>query len=265
MDILSKNASINTISLSPSCKAISLRVAEKLPELSEKIKIFDRNNSQSSISMMTLTMLNGQSPMRLLRQILAEVERRKMALAEAQVSHAKAIKEIEEMSSRSLDPVEEAELRLKIICLESMESKINGSLKDIATLADAYDSIREKNKITEWDELSFEKEEKLHHVRRGFELLYRNIIQMGRPHESTIEYLQQYGVHIQVALAEVIEYTNSVNESIKNGQKVTASNMEDFFDSMASKYRECADEASVRLFGKSELANSDYMMRGIEE
>lgn len=246
-------------------KAVVSKVSEKLPELSEKIKFFDRSNSQSTMSMMTLTMLNGQSHMRLLRQILAEVERRKMALAEAQVSHAKLTQEIETLSSKELDGVGEAELRLKIFSLESMESKINGSLKDIATLIDAYESIKEKNNIDEWDEKSFEDEEKTHHVRRGFELLYRNIIQMGRPHESSIEYLQQYGVHIQIALAEVMSYINSVNDAIKEGAMITASNMEDFFDMMAKKYKPCADEASIRLFGKAELSNSDYMMRNVKK
>ena len=72
-------------------QAVAL-VNEFLPELDEKTKFFDRNNSQSTLSMMSLTMLNGHSPHRLLRRVLAETEKRKMALAEAQVSHAKALR-----------------------------------------------------------------------------------------------------------------------------------------------------------------------------
>ena len=64
------------------------KVNEFLPEIEEKTRSFDRNNSQHTLSLMTLTMLNGQSPMRMLRQIMAEIEKRKMALAEAQVSYA---------------------------------------------------------------------------------------------------------------------------------------------------------------------------------
>lgn len=244
-------------------QAAVARVSERMPELAEKTKIFDRNNSQTTISMMTLTMLNGQSPMRLLRQILAEVDRRKMALAEAQLSHAKLVNEIKELSERELGPVEQAELRLKNISLDSMEGKINGSLKDIATLIDAYDSIKATHQIDDWDERSFEDEEKRHHIRRGFELLYRNLIQNGRAHEATIEYLQQYGVHVQIALAEVMTYIAAVNEAIKTGNMVTASNMEDFLDAMSHKYKHCADEASVRLFGKADFTNSDYMMRNV--
>ena len=62
------------------------KVNEFLPELDSKTKYFDRNNSQSTLSMMSITMLNGQSPMRMMRQVMAEVEKRKMALSEAQVN-----------------------------------------------------------------------------------------------------------------------------------------------------------------------------------
>lgn len=265
---MSKNLPSISFSL-PSVSSINeaavARVSERLPELSEKTKIFDRNNSQTTISMMTLTMLNGQSPMRLLRQILAEVERRQMALAEAQVSHAKLMSEIDGLDGRELTGVEEAELRLKRFNLNSMESKINGSIKDIATLIDAYDSIKAAHDIDDWDEKSFEDEEKRHHIRRGFELLYRNLIQGGRAHEATIEYLQQYGVHVQIALAEVTQYISAVNEALKKGEMVTASNMEDFLDAMADKYKFCADEAAIRLFGKADFTNSDYMMRNVNK
>ena len=43
-----------------------------------------------------------------------------------------------------------------------MEQKINGSFKDIATLIDAYNNIKEANGIKDWDEVAFEKEEKKH-------------------------------------------------------------------------------------------------------
>ena len=63
------------------------KVNEMLPELDAKTRAFDRNNSQHTLSLMTLTMLTGQSPMRMMRQVMAEVEKRKMALVEAQLRH----------------------------------------------------------------------------------------------------------------------------------------------------------------------------------
>ena len=73
------------------------KVSQYLPELDTKTKAFGSQNSQTTISMMTLTMLGGQSPFRMLRQILAEVEKRKGALSESQVTHAKMVREIEKL------------------------------------------------------------------------------------------------------------------------------------------------------------------------
>ena len=134
------------------------RVAEKLPEIDQATRAFDRNNSATTLSMMTLTMLNGHSPMRMLRQITAEVEKRKMALAEAQVSHAEKRVEILELEEED-DIVSEAKLKAARHGLTMMEHKINGSIKDIAVLIDSYENIKEKWDIDEWDEESFEREE----------------------------------------------------------------------------------------------------------
>ena len=166
------------------------RVAEKLPMIDQATRAFDRQNSQTTINMMTLTMLNGHSPMRMLRQITAEVEKRKMALSEAQVTHAELRVEILELEGLN-DIVAEAKLRHKRHSLISIENKINGSIKDIATLIDSYESIKETHKIEEFSEEAFEAEEKRHHVRRGFELMYRNLLDGGRASTATIEYLTQ--------------------------------------------------------------------------
>jgi hypothetical protein len=241
-------------------QAAVAKVNEALPELDFKTRAFDRNNSQSTLSLMTLTMLNGQSPMRMLRQILAEVERRKMALAEAQVSHAEVTVEISELFQKS-DPVSQAKLRQKQFSLDVMESKINGAFKDIATLADAYKNIETKHGIAEWDERTFEAEESRHHVRRGFELMYRNLLEGGRAQTATIEYLQQYGVHPQVALTEVSGYINFVAQQISEGQLPHASALEDFLDQMAGKYVASVAQTSERIFGVSDFTNQDYMLK----
>jgi hypothetical protein len=236
------------------------KVNQYLPELEQKTRAFDRNNSQHTLSLMTLTMLNGQSPMRMMRQIMAEVEKRKMALAEAQVSHAKTVKEIQDLEG-SIDPVEQAELRQKRFSLDMLESKINGSFKDIATLIDAYENIKAKNGIEDWDEEAYEREEKRHHVRRGFELMYRNLLDGGRAQTATIEYLQQYGVHPQVALTEVSGYVQHTAQRISKKDIPHSNDLEDFLDQMADKYCANVDKTSERLFGKTEFTNPEYMLR----
>ena len=243
-------------------QAVAL-VNEFLPELDEKTKFFDRNNSQSTLSMMSLTMLNGHSPHRMLRQVLAETEKRKMALAEAQVGHAKALKNIEKLQDKLfLDPdnnVLNAKLRAAFVSIEMMESKINGSFKDIATLITAYNNLKENYGIEDWSEEEFEKSEKKHHVRRGFELMYRNLMDGGRASTSTIEYMQQYGIHPQVGFVEVQGYITVVNELISKQQIPHSNHLEEFLDAMANKYYKEADKTTERIFGKTDITNTDIV------
>ena len=243
-------------------QAVAL-VNEFLPELDEKTKFFDRNNSQSTLSMMSLTMLNGHSPLRMLRQVLAETETRKMALAEAQVSHAKSLKNIEKLQEKVfLNPdnkIANAKLRAAFVSIESMESKINGSFKDIATLITAYNNLKENYGIEDWTEEEFEESEKKHHVRRGFELMYRNLMDGGRASTSTIEYMQQYGIHPQVGFVEVQGYIAVVNELISKKQIPHSNHLEEFLDAMADKYYKESNKTTQRIFGKENITNTDIV------
>ena len=238
------------------------KVQEYLPELTEKTAAFGSSNSQSTLTLMTLTMLVGQSPYRMLRQILAEAEKRKEALAEAQVNYAKTVKRIENLKD-SDDPIKQAEYRKNCVNLAGMEQKINGSFSDLATLIEAYNNIKEVNGIEDWDEESFEKEEKRHHVRRAFNLMYRNLLDKGKMSNSTADYCQQFGVHPQVCLAEVSGYINYSNKRIADGQLLHSNDLEDFLDEMAEKYYKNADKTAERLFGKADFTVSDHMYKTV--
>ena len=243
------------------------KVSQYLPELDQKTKAFGSQNTQTTITMMTLTMLGGQSSFRMLRQILAEVEKRKGALSESQVGHAKLVREIkklERLTTEDDDPVLAAKYRKACVSITTLENKINGSFKDIATLIDAYNNIKETQGISdEWDEVSFENEEKKHHVRRCFEMMYRNLLDGGRVQTSTIEYMQQFGVHPQICQKEVAGYIGYTDDRIARGEILHANDLEDFLDEMGEKYWEGADKTSERLFGKKDFANKDFMYKTV--
>ena len=79
--VLASEAEIN-FNLTPSlAKNLNMKVVERvantLPTINKKLKYFDRQNSQSTISFMTMTMMTGQSPYRMLRQVMAEAASRK--------------------------------------------------------------------------------------------------------------------------------------------------------------------------------------------
>ena len=238
------------------------KVSKYLPELDQKTRAFGSSNSQTTLSMMSLTMLGGQSSFRMLRQIMAEVEKRKGALTESQVSHAKLIKTIKRLEDKT-DPVDTAKYRQACVDIVTLENKINGSFKDIATLIDAYNNIKETQGIEDWDEEAFEDAEKRHHVRRCFEMMYRNLLDGGRTQTSTIEYMQQFGVHPQICRKEVEGYLAYTDDRIQGGEILHANDLEEFLDEMGEKYWEGADKTSERLFGKKTFANKDFMYKTV--
>jgi len=240
------------------------KVTEYLPELDQKTKAFGSQNSQTTLTMMSLTMLGGQSSFRMLRQILAEVEKRKGALSDSQVNHAKLVRDIKKLENQTDDPVQAAKYRKACVSITTLEQKINGSFADIATLIDAYNNIKESQGISdEWDEVSFENAEKKHHVRRCFEMMYRNMLDTGRISTSTIEYMQQFGVHPQICQKEVQGYINYTEDRIQGGEVLHANDLEDFLDEMGEKYWEGADKTSERLFGKKNFTNKDFMYKTV--
>tara|TARA_B100000131_G_scaffold294764_1_gene311191 strand:- start:21 stop:860 length:840 start_codon:yes stop_codon:yes gene_type:complete len=244
-------------------KAAVEKVSQYLPELDEKTKAFGSGNTQTTLTMMSLTMLGGQSPYRMLRQILAEVERRKGALADSQVNHAKLVKEINELEGQT-NPLDAAKYRKACVDISTLEQKINGSFKDIAILIDAYNNIKETQGIgDEWDEESFENEEKRHHVRRCFEMMYRNLLDGGRISTATIEYMQQFGVHPQICQKEVAGYLAFTDDRIMQGEILHANDLEEFLDEMGEKYWKGADKTSERIFGKKNITNKDFMYKTV--
>lgn len=234
-------------------------VNNRLPELINKTEAFGRKNSQTSLTMMTLTMMTGQSPMRQIRQILAEIDNRSSALAEAQVSYEKLKKKIEDHQEHD-DPIEAAQHRSDRYSLKMLERDVAGLFKDLATLTTAYDRLVEAHGYKDWDEERFEKEEAKFHVRRAFQLMYSDVISVGRPKPSTIEYMQQFGVHAQVALKEVLGYTAHVEQEIAAGNIPPGSHLEDFFDEMANKYQDSVKQAAQRMFGVDDIQSTEFMM-----
>ena len=70
----------------------------------------------------------------------------------------------------------------------------------------------------------------------GFELMYRDIFGSNIMGVGNLEYLEQYGVHPQVAHKETITYANAINEGINEGMVFCGNHLEEWLDKMAEKY-----------------------------
>ena len=61
------------------------------------------------------------------------------------------------------------------------------------------------------------------------------------------------------SLEEVQAYMNSVTDRMNKGVMLHANDLEEFLDHIADKYWINADATTERIYGKKDIANTDYM------
>ena len=241
-------------------------IADRMPEINRAVRSLGRKNTQVTNRLMTLTMLNGISPMRIVRQCLSEIENRRQAikenrfkLAESYVKLNKIRYEISKLEKREIElnklifeaenkePLEDELVQLRFtldlskIKMEKLITSIHdamvymeGALKDVASFQSSYlQIIKNKGLPENWDESDLEKAEVEHHIQMGFLLLFRDLLVSGRIGMGTIEYLGQFGIHPMVGSELVAEYIQNRAgglEKFKQDENATLSDLMDIDD-----------------------------------
>lgn len=243
----------------PSLSANAIaRIEAGMVEQHRIAAIFGRQNSQSTLKLMSLTMLTA-GPFRLLRQCAAEIERRKQALEEASIGLRRARLEAQQARDDANTLTGAArELRLldaeqKEQGIRSSRAYIEGALKDVAALQDAYEQIRAAHGIRDgWDEADFEAGEIEHHLRSAFRLAYRDLMHTGRVSSAACEYGEQFGVHPAVLHRRAAEYVAACEAMLGRGEAPTVDHLHDWLDACYLAHRDGVQDA-VRHLGLTDL------------
>jgi S-adenosylmethionine synthetase len=172
---------------------------ETLDKTAHLHDIWDRSNSEWSLTNLTLKM-GAHTPLRQLRQISAELERREMALSEAKFSILRKQAEIEAFQVRvqdeTLSTLELTMLRLDIAERHEQISftlrKFSGAMKDVATLKAAYDALIEVHGLPTIEEI--EAEERHSYLVRAIIQSLRDIRQTGTVNGGNQELFEQCGI-----------------------------------------------------------------------
>ncbi len=253
-------------------------IVEFMPEVNRAVSAFAKKNSHTTAALMTLTM-NESGPYRVLRQILAQIEKKRSALKEniynreEKILDFKAlVLELEKLTTEDLpDRIEQCKLELKQDKLASdiidMNVYLEGALKEIGMYKDLYEQVRENNNIPEkWDEEDFEKAEVEHHIKTMFRNAVRDMLQ-GSCNMGTMEYMEQYGINPIVAYSIVLNYVKDVQDSIilnpEEGQDIkipTINTHYEFLDKMYHWFKDEYFKAMGRI-GISTLTQEDYLMK----
>ena len=246
------------------------RVKAFLPKAAKANKAFGKANSQTTSSLMTLNMIDA-GPYRTLRQILAQVEKKKMALKEAGYKYAKAkirikkhslrIKELA-LSERPDLVIERDELYIKIAKIESdlEDSKIyiNAAIKEIGAFMDRYYEVLDSHNIkSNWDEKDFENAEIRHHITAIFRLAIRDRMR-GLANMGTMEYMEQFGIEPVLAYQYADGFISTTKNRVNQQAEVDISGRYEFYDRMYERFKLEYYHALERL-GLSTAVYEDWL------
>jgi hypothetical protein len=232
-------------------------IAEKMVEIDRVNHTAGRSQTQTTNQLMSLTMMTD-SPYRRLRQCMSQIEKKRSALDEAYFNMKKKQLEIREWyedgGELSIINAQEAEHQMI-----RQKDYIDAAFKEIATFQCAYDEIRESHDIPEnWDEKDAELAEIDHHIKQAFRQAHRDMVNTGRIGLGNMEYMEQYGIHIQTATRVIADYIASEDKMIAEDKMPTVNHLYAFLDRMADTFHDAHKDVMKRI-GIKDLIKEDFL------
>ena len=232
-------------------------IAEKMVEIDRVNHTAGRSQTQTTNQLMSLTMMTD-SPYRRLRQCMSQIERKRKALEEAYFKMQKKKLLVDQWYEKG-DEMSVIRAREAESGMIRQKDYIDAAFKEIATFQCAYDEIRESHNIPEnWDEKDAELAEIDHHIKQAFRQAHRDMVNTGRIGLGNMEYMEQYGIHIQTATRVIADYIASEDKMIKEGQMPTVKHLYAFLDNMADTFHDAHKDVMERI-GIKELIKEDFL------
>ena len=239
------------------------KICDRLPELHRAKTAVGRKNSQTTSTLMTMTML-ADSPYRQMKQCLSQIDNKRNALIEAHFKTKKNKVKIErwENSENEIDNIKAEEAR---VGMEQMRSSAENAMKEIGMYQDIYDEIRTSHGIpVDWDEEDFESSEIENAIRMGFRQAIQNLMSSDRIAISTVEYWEQFGIHPMVGEKLTRDYMASVNQEITAGKLPSVQSMHIFLDQMVETFKD-EHKHSLKRIGVDAIVNHAYIYKKTKE
>tara|TARA_R110002051_G_C8721917_1_gene496822 strand:- start:651 stop:1448 length:798 start_codon:yes stop_codon:yes gene_type:complete len=201
-------------------------------------RIWDRSRSQWTLKFLTCSNADGWLRM---RQISAEMNRKRMALSEAKFSYMKNLTEAKIKRDEMLEEKNENKrllLEIEAAEFESQASeilvKVEGALKECETLASMHDELKER--LGDINEEEFEKAQTKAHIKRAVMQAVRDVKECGRIKAGNAEYLEQSGLSTSAIQKEILAF---IEQEFISGIGDT-SLLHKFLDTIADKYEGAA-------------------------
>ena len=248
---LVKSTSISSESLTKIC--------DRLRELERAKTAVGRTNSQTTSTLMTMTML-ADSPYRQMKQCLAQIDSKRNALIGTHFNVKKnqvRIKKWEESDSE-MDRIKAEEAKVN---MENLKIEVDNAMREIGLYQDIYDKIRDANNIpVDWDEADFESSEIANAIRMGFRQAIQNLMSSDKIAISTVEYWEQFGIHPMVGEKLTRDYMSSVSAELEAGKFPSVQSMHIFLEQMVETFKN-EHQHSLKRMGLEKIVNEDYIYK----
>ena len=225
-------------------------VDKALDNVGELQNIWNHSHSQWTWRHLNLSY---HAPYKNMRQIAAEISRKKSALNEAKWRHVetemKARKIEDELmkgqETGQLDYWREVELKIKLAKYKEGLAEgslvIEGAMKDVLVLNELYEQL--KSKVNGFSEADFEKEETKTHLKRALVQCIRDVRQYGSITKGEQEYIEQIGVNPMKLQGLLKAYV----ESEAKQDKWDVSGLYEFVDKLADELTDVYKVDEVRM------------------
>lgn len=221
-------------------------IKTNLPAVRRTSENFYKSHSQYMNATVDITDL---TPLHSIKHILARIERKKSALAEAQLKRKKAEIELRQKQQKleeTTDTYERELLEVEIIetmhGLSSGENYIKGALREMSFLVTQYNNVLSrlgKDHLTEED---FEEDEKRYHVMTAL----KQALCSARPRGGIIDegntiYLFDIGINAAHVQAEVFNYLRQEQELIEKNMAPSHEMTMEWLEKCADKFKDCGE------------------------
>ena len=253
----SKDLVIQKLSNSPlvkkEYKQMLTNINATLPAIKKSSSNFYKSHSQFMGVMLDVTAI---TPIRSVKHTLAELDKTRMALEEAQLKMMKKDIELRQKEKKLADGDYKDELERELLETEILEVKVNmnniqnsvsGAIRKMNFFTNQYKSILKKLGKDDITEEEYEKEESRYHVMTCMkQALNAARARGGVIDEGNLIYLFDMGINSAQAQAEIYAYLEMENKLMKEGKAPTHEMTMQWLEACADKFSGDAEKFAER-------------------
>ena len=264
----SKDLVIQKLSNSPlvkkEYKQMLTNINATLPAIKQSSSNFYKSHSQFMGVMLDVTAI---TPIRSVKHTLAELDKTRMALEEAQLKMMKKDIELRQKEKKLADGDFKDELERELLETEILEVKVNmnniqnsvsGAIRKMNFFTNQYKSILKKLGKDDITEEEYEKEESRYHVMTCMkQALNAARARGGVIDEGNLIYLFDMGINSAQAQAEIYAYLKMENTLIEQGKAPTHEMTMTWLEACADKFSgdsvKFAERRGFKLYDEESL------------